>query len=98
MDTDFLFSTTNALFLATIACCWFFLSNAPKLTRYSVLFYGLSLAIEAMGFEGFGVARIARSLCVTVAGVLMIVWAYRVTNRPGAGRPPTPDTLDRPAN
>jgi hypothetical protein len=94
---DFLFSSTNALVLATVACCCFFISNAPKLTRYAVLFYGLSLGIEAMGFEGFGVARIARSACVTVAAMLMTVWAYQVTNQPGAGRTPKPDTLDRPA-
>jgi hypothetical protein len=94
---EYIFSETNALVLATIACCWFFMSNAPKLTRYSVLFYGLSLGIEAMAFEGLA-AHIARSACVTIAGVLMIVWAYRVTNRPRAERNPKPDTLDRPAH
>ena len=92
----FLFSSTNALVLATIACCWFFMSNAPKLTRYAVLIYGLSLGIEAMAFEGLA-ARIAQSVCLAVASTLLTVWAYPVTNRPGAGRTPKPDTLDRPA-
>jgi hypothetical protein len=93
---EYIFSETNALVMATMLCCFFFMSNAPKLTRYGVLFYGLSLAIEAMAFEGLA-ARIAISVCIAVASTLMVVWAYRVTNRPGAGRQPKPDTLNTPA-
>jgi hypothetical protein len=80
MLSDFLNDPLTLVFVAVL-CCWFFLSSAPKLTRYGVLSYGVGLGIQAMAFEGLA-ARLAQLLCTVVAALLLTTWAYRVTNRP----------------
>jgi len=91
MDT---FRELNILVFAVIACCAFFLSSAPKLPRYGVLVYGVGMAIHAMAFEGMA-PRLLESACTLVGSTLIVIWAYRVTNRP---RQPVRPIVDFPSS
>jgi intracellular sulfur oxidation DsrE/DsrF family protein len=74
-------SEPPALVFEVVIYCWIFLSPAPKLVRYGVLSYAINTALRAMAFEG-NLALAARVVSAAVAAVLLMVWAYQVSNRP----------------
>ena len=74
-------SEPPALIFEVVVYCWIFLSPAPKLVRYGVLSFAINTALRAMPFEG-SLALAARVLSAAVAAILLVMWAYQVSNRP----------------